>query len=66
MSETLLWALGALWAIGAVWFAGRTAGRRAEQHKADAAYRKAREKMDEVVVGDDPAAAREWLRERGK
>jgi hypothetical protein len=66
MSETLLWALGALWAIGTVWFAGRTSGRRAEQRKADAAYRKAREKMDEVDVGDDPAVAREWLRERGK
>ena len=66
MSDTLLWAVGVLWAIGTVWFAGRTSGRRAEQHKADAAYRKAREKMDEVVVGDDPAVAREWLRERGK
>ena len=66
MPETLLWALGALWAIGAVWFAGRTAGRRAEQSKANEAYRKSREKMDEVVVGDDPAVVREWLRERGK
>ena len=66
MSETLLWALGALWAIGAVWFAGRTAGRRAEQSKADEAYRKAREKMDEVAVGDDPEQLRRWLRERGQ
>ena len=66
MSEALLWALGVLGAIGTVWFAGRTAGHRAEQHKANEAYRKAREKMDEVVVGDDPAVVREWLRERGK
>lgn len=65
MPEALLWAMGALWALGTVWFAGRTSGRRAEQHKANEAYRKAREKMDEVVVGDDPAVAREFLKTRG-
>lgn len=45
---------------------GRRQGRKAERVKIDAAYRATREKMDEVVVDDDPARLREWLRERGK
>lgn len=45
---------------------GRRQGRKAERAKIDAAYRATREKMDEVVVDDDPARLREWLRERGK
>lgn len=65
--------MGLLETIGAVVAAvfaaliwGRRSGRAAERAKMDAAYRKTREKMDEVVVGDDPDAARRWLRERGQ
>ena len=47
-------------------FFGRRQGQKAERAKIDKAYRKTREKMDEVVVGDDPDAARRWLRERGQ
>jgi hypothetical protein len=53
-------------AIVAALFLGRRQGRLAERAKVDKAYRETREKMDEVVVGDDPDAARRWLRERGQ
>ena len=65
--------MGLIEAIGAViaavfgaWLFGRRQGQKAEQAKIDKAYRETREKMDEVVVGDDPDAARRWLRERGQ
>lgn len=65
--------MGLLETIGAVIAAvvaallfGRRQGRKAERAKADEAYRKTREKMDEVAVGDDAGALREWLRERGQ
>lgn len=65
--------MGLLETIGAVVLAvfgalmwGRRQGRKAERVKIDAAYRATREKMDEVVVDDDPAAVQRWLRERGK
>lgn len=32
--------------------------------QAEKGYRETREKMDEAVVADDPAAARRWLHER--
>lgn len=53
-------------AVAAALLVGRSQGRKAERAKAEAAYRETREKMDEVVVGDDPAVARGWLRERGQ
>lgn len=53
-------------AVVAALFFGRRQGQKSEQAKIDKAYRETREKMDEVVVGDDPDAARRWLRERGQ
>ena len=53
-------------AVVAALFFGRRQGQKAERAKIDNAYRKTREKMDEVVVGDDPDAARRGLRERGQ
>ena len=63
----LLETIGAVvMAVVAALFLGRRQGQKAERAKIDKAYRKTREKMDEVVVGDDPDAARRWLRERGQ
>ena len=45
-------------AVVAALFFGRRQGRLAERAKIDKAYRETREKMDEVVVGDDPGAFR--------
>jgi hypothetical protein len=53
-------------AVVAALFFGRRQGQKSEQAKIDKAYRETREEMDEVVVGDDPDAARRWLRERGQ
>jgi uncharacterized membrane protein len=50
------------WAIVRV---GALADARAEEAERDArAYKETRERIDEVVVGDDPAAARRLLAER--
>lgn len=66
LTEWLVMAAVGLGALASVWFSGRRSGAKDAEARADAAYRKAREKMDEVAVGDDPAVARDWLRERGK
>ena len=52
-------------AVVAALFLGRRQGQKAERAKIDKAYRKTREKMDEVTVGDDPDAARGFLKARG-
>lgn len=63
----LLEAIGAaVAAIVAALFLGRHQGRRDARVEAERAYRKTREKMDEVAVGDDPEQLRRWLRERGQ
>lgn len=53
-------------AIVAALFLGRHQGRWDARVEAERAYRKTREKMDEVAVGDDPEQLRRWLRERGQ
>lgn len=66
LTEWLVMAALAVGALASVWLSGRRAGVNSVKAQADAAYRETREKMDEVVAGDDPGAARDWLRERGK
>lgn len=62
-----LTALGALLlaALG-VYAAGRRDGQRKADRREDKAYRRTRERVDEVDVGDDPAVLRDWLRQRGE
>jgi len=61
-----------LGAIGLGWLTGWFRGRQKEQLKDLKQYKKARERIDEQaeeiehVVGDDPAVARELLRERAE
>jgi hypothetical protein len=52
------------WAVVRVGAMADRAARAEEAAHDGQAYRETREKMDEVIVGDDPAAARRWLRER--
>ena len=60
--------LAAIVAVVAAFFAGTMRGKRGERSKQDAAYRDTRKRMDdaEIDFGNDPDAARRWLRERGK
>ena len=53
-------------ALAASWFGGRKAAQTDAKAKEANTYVKTRERMDEHVVGDDPAILRDWLRERGK
>ena len=53
-------------AVVAALFLGRRQGQKAARADVDRAYKETREKMDEVVVGDDAGALREWLRQRGQ
>ena len=51
-----------------MWFGGRKSAKSDAKIKEAAAYRETRERMDnaENDIADDPAALRDWLRERGK
>lgn len=53
-------------ALVASWFGGRNSAKTDIKAKELEDYVDTRKKMDDVVVGDDPAAARRWLRERGQ
>ncbi|WP_112308965.1 hypothetical protein [Pseudogemmobacter bohemicus] len=47
------------------WWRGRAAARKAVQAESEANYAKTRRRMDAAEpVGNDPDAARRWLRER--
>lgn len=56
----------ALASIVGAFFYGRSKGKAKEKEKQNAEYIETRKRMDEIHVGDDPAVARDWLRERGK
>lgn len=67
----LKWLAGALAGFVAMFAFGwqqRRIARRDGAVSAGKAYRKTRERMDDAEddVGDDPATAARWLRERGK
>lgn len=72
MSGLSAFLLRLLGAIGLGWLTGWFRGRQKEQLKDLKEYKKARERIDdeaeevERIVGDDPAVARELLRERAK
>lgn len=64
------WILGFIVVLGTL-LGFRRSGVKAERTRNEAKQAKdnlkTRERMDNAkIVGDDPAAAREWLRERGK
>jgi hypothetical protein len=53
-------------ALAAMWLGGKKSAQAdAKVQEADG-YAETRTRMDEVVVGDDPAVLRAWLRERGQ
>lgn len=68
--EALIGPLGALLGVVAAgvgaWLAGRRSGAHRAEREAERAYRKTRERMDDVQMGDDPDALREWLRLRDR
>lgn len=68
--DALIGPLGALlagaMALAGAWLAGRRSGAHKAEREAERAYRKTRERMDDVQMGDDPDALREWLRLRGR
>ncbi len=45
-------------------FLGKSRERVKQREEAERAYRETRERMDDAELGNDPAAARDWLRER--
>lgn len=52
-----------------VWVTGRRSGAEKAEKRGLKSYRKTRKAIDDVdqdSIGDDPAALREWLRERGQ
>jgi hypothetical protein len=64
--SALLTPLAALAALIISWFGGRKAAEAEAKVEELEAHVETRKRMDKVVVGDDPAVLREWLRERGK
>ena len=66
--RALIWAATGLVALLAVIGVAKRDARRGADLAAEKAYRKTRERMDDAEdnLGDDPAAAQRWLRERGK
>ena len=61
-----IWAAAFVAVALAFWFGGRKSAQTAREAEEGKAYADTRKRMDEAVVGDDPAAARRWLHERGK
>ena len=60
-------AVGAFVAAVAVWLSGRRSGAVRAENRGLRDYKATRERMDDVDdLGNDPAAAARWLRERGK
>jgi hypothetical protein len=57
---------GVLLALMGVYAAGRRDARQRAAQEADEAYRKTRERIDEVDLGSDPDLARRWLHKRGQ
>lgn len=53
-------------AVVASWFGGKKSAKTDTKLKELDDYVGTRRKMDGVVVGSDPDASRQWLRERGK
>ena len=73
MTRIKLWLMAAgsfLAAMGGTlfwgWLGWKKARRTEVMVKELGNYVETRNRMDEVVVGDDPAAARRWLHERSK
>ena len=73
MAALIEWLFGPLGAVLAgvvafvgAWLAGRRSGAHRAERDAERAYRKTRERMDDVQMGDDPDALREWLRLRDR
>lgn len=58
--------LAGIVAIAAAWAKGRRDGRQEAARKADAAYRKTRERIDEAERSGGPVSDAEWLRNRGQ
>ena len=65
-----LWAAGlglVIAALAASWFGGRKSAQADAKVKELKGYVETRQRMDEAdIVGDDPAAARVFLEQRGK
>ena len=67
MIEAWLSGLAALIAaLAAVWFSGRRSGTDKAKQAAEKRSIKRKEAMQDVENGNDPDAARRWLRERGE
>jgi len=65
----LEWLLGLAALVGtlaAVWVSGKRSGTDKAKQAAEKRNIKTREAMDNVENGNDPDAARRWLRERGE
>ena len=57
-------AVAALLAIAGVWMAGGKSQRQKTKIDAQSGYINTRKAIDNVEISDDPAALRDWLRER--
>ncbi len=66
IARIVTWLGLAITALAAMWLGGKKSAQAdAKVQEADG-YAETRTRMDEVVVGDDPAVLRAWLRERGQ
>jgi hypothetical protein len=66
IARIVTWLGLAITALSAMWLGGKKSAQAdAKVQEADG-YAETRTRMDEVVVGDDPAVLRAWLRERGQ
>ena len=64
LGRALAGALAGVLALLGIWYAGKREGRQDAAQKASEDYKKTRKAMDNAEKPSDPAAAREWLRER--
>lgn len=71
MAALIDWLFGPLGAVLAgvvafvgAWLAGKRSGAHKAEREADKAYIERRRRMDDVQMGDDTDALREWMRQR--
>lgn len=67
ITKAIPWLLGLIGLLG-VYLRGKHNGRVKATREVMENYAKTRKRMDDAEsdIGDDPAAAKRWLRERGK
>ena len=64
VKRAFAWALGGAVALLGVFLMGRREGTQRARERALRDHQDTRERMDDAEMGDDPAAANRWLRER--